>query len=359
MFFVLSGFLVSGLLFQEAISHQGAVNIWRFLLRRGFKIYPSFWVLIGVTVLLDRLFRVDYRPYAPLCELAFIQNYGRALWNHTWSLAVEEHFYISLVLFLILLTRFNRGSLAVFESVPAVAVGVLALVFVSRTFVAFRYPWDFKATVFPTHLRVDSLAFGVLLSWFYWFRGNELAGFVRRRQWQLLCGGSLLLLPPFILPLEGSRVMSSVGFVGTYLGAGMILLFAVYRPPNMGLWFRGFARMGFYSYSIYLWHAFFLRWLMPSIGRLPGCSNYSIYWTIALAGAFVFGTLAAKVVELPALHLREIYFPNTTRSESSKSMESPHADEGRGTSPGIRANIAEEVGTSGCSTASAARSQVS
>src|SRR5204863_7752623 len=51
LFFVLSGFLVSGLLFREYQRH-GSVDVVRFLIRRGFKIYPGFWVLLGATVAL-------------------------------------------------------------------------------------------------------------------------------------------------------------------------------------------------------------------------------------------------------------------------------------------------------------------
>src|SRR5436189_6436623 len=52
LFFVLSGFLVSGLLFREYLE-RGSVQIGRFLVRRAFKIYPAFWAMI-VDVLLFR-----------------------------------------------------------------------------------------------------------------------------------------------------------------------------------------------------------------------------------------------------------------------------------------------------------------
>ena len=49
LFFVLSGFLVSGLLFQEYQRH-GKIRVGRFLIRRGFKIYPSFYVFIAAVI---------------------------------------------------------------------------------------------------------------------------------------------------------------------------------------------------------------------------------------------------------------------------------------------------------------------
>src|SRR5690349_9930667 len=51
LFFVLSGFLVSGLLFRE-VQANGHARVGRFLIRRGFKIYPAFYVFLIITVVL-------------------------------------------------------------------------------------------------------------------------------------------------------------------------------------------------------------------------------------------------------------------------------------------------------------------
>ncbi len=96
LFFVLSGYLVSKLLFHEYIKF-GKINTKRFLIRRGFKIYPLFYSLTIIT-LLTNYFLGDIphikRPElnTTLNEIFFIQNYSFGLWAHTWSLAVEEHF---------------------------------------------------------------------------------------------------------------------------------------------------------------------------------------------------------------------------------------------------------------------------
>src|SRR5215472_7296705 len=49
LFFVLSGFLISGLLFPEYTT-TGAIRLRRFLIRRGLKIYPAFYLLIGMAI---------------------------------------------------------------------------------------------------------------------------------------------------------------------------------------------------------------------------------------------------------------------------------------------------------------------
>src|SRR6476469_9931494 len=94
LFFVLSGFLVSGLLFRD-YQQTGRIRAGRFLLRRGFKIYPPFWVFMLMTA---AVFGSRFPIGAYFIELGFVQNYRPTIWQHTWSLAVEEHFYLLLAL---------------------------------------------------------------------------------------------------------------------------------------------------------------------------------------------------------------------------------------------------------------------
>src|SRR5207249_3526564 len=97
LFFVISGFLISGLLFSENEKH-GKVDFLRFFIRRGFKIYPLFYTLIGLTLLVYYFFDISFSYKNLLPELFFFQNYFAGLYLHTWSLALEEHFYILLII---------------------------------------------------------------------------------------------------------------------------------------------------------------------------------------------------------------------------------------------------------------------
>jgi peptidoglycan/LPS O-acetylase OafA/YrhL len=95
LFFVLSGFLVSSLLFKEQI-RTGSVDMWRFLIRRGFKIYPAFWCMLRFTLTVQNMQGTPPNTQTLLGELLFLQNYLGGIWPHTWSLAVEEHFYLGI-----------------------------------------------------------------------------------------------------------------------------------------------------------------------------------------------------------------------------------------------------------------------
>ena len=74
LFFVLSGFLVSGLLFAE-LQSRGAVSPLRFYVRRGFKIYPAFYVLVAVSVVLLPIVGWPVSAGRLLAEIFFVQNF--------------------------------------------------------------------------------------------------------------------------------------------------------------------------------------------------------------------------------------------------------------------------------------------
>jgi peptidoglycan/LPS O-acetylase OafA/YrhL len=119
LFFVLSGFLISGLLFSE-YKRNGRIGMRRFFIRRGMKIYPAFYVMLLTTFIVAGAYGVHV-PLAPwLREIFFVQNYKHAIWRHTWSLAVEEHFYIMLPLFLLVLTKVSRKRVDPFGAIPFV-----------------------------------------------------------------------------------------------------------------------------------------------------------------------------------------------------------------------------------------------
>ena len=101
LFFVLSGFLVSGLLFREYIKF-GNIKPMRFLIRRGYKIYPIYYLSVFI-YLTPYLLNGNFPLWKLLHESIFIQNYTKGLGYinpASWSIAVEEHFYLSFVLIL-------------------------------------------------------------------------------------------------------------------------------------------------------------------------------------------------------------------------------------------------------------------
>jgi peptidoglycan/LPS O-acetylase OafA/YrhL len=303
LFFVLSGFLVSGLLFKEHL-RSGRIRPGRFYLRRGLKIYPNFYTMLAVTSAALAWAHVPVEPRNVLHEVVFVQNYLPAAWwgrEHAWSLAIEEHFYFLLPPVLMLLLRWGPFRRTPVRWAAAIAA-TLGVALLAVRWAMVRSGAEAADVLFLTHTRLDALAFGVALAVLWHFAPARVA-VVRRFRWVLLVVGLLLTAPCYLLSNEHPFILT-LGLTLNYLGYGMLLA-AVLTLPRLLPRPLGpaLAYVGFYSYSIYLWHLPFLAVVRNAFGdRAPGVALF-------YAGSIVLGVLVAKLVELPALRLRERWFP--------------------------------------------------
>jgi peptidoglycan/LPS O-acetylase OafA/YrhL len=309
LFFVLSGFLVSGLLFQEYKS-RSSVNISRFLIRRGFKIYPGFWVLIAVTAVPRIAAGAPLEIHQLISEGLFIQSYVEGLWEHTWSLAVEEHFYLLLALMTACLLRSRRSDRDdPFAPIPLtfLAVAFICIGFRTRNAVL---PFSMLTHVFPTHIRVDGLFFGVLLSYCWHFKGLATNEWLARRSAWLFGAGVILLLPAFMFEHERTPWIPVAGLTVFYLGSGALLLAMLYTPMPDSRAVQCLATVGTFSYSIYLWHLPVQIWLIPMIeGAIGAPLHWYAYAAVYLVGAMLLGIEAGRLIEYPALRIRDRLYP--------------------------------------------------
>ena len=325
LFFVLSGFLISGLLFAE-YKKLGGIHYGRFLIRRGFKIYPAFYVMIFATLILQLVKHEQIRWFLYFPEVLFYQSYtSERMWDHTWSLAVEEHFYLilPLLLSLILITRASRNVPDPFRLLPLLwsiaAVSCLS----ARYYLAYvlGQTYDWGSIVYPTHLRIDSLLFGVFLGYLHHFRPHLLHQIASIR-WQPRLALTLvatILLSTCVFSSFYSPFMMSFGLTALYLGFGAVIVLSIYAYPRETKWGGAaslFSRIvdllswiGMYSYSIYLWHFLIarnctvvLRLFWPNIGPV------ALFWAYILL-SIGLGIALAKLIEYPALRLRDRLFP--------------------------------------------------
>jgi peptidoglycan/LPS O-acetylase OafA/YrhL len=308
LFFVLSGFLVSGLLFREH-ARNGHIAPGRFLLRRGFKIYPAFYFFLGASVLLRWRAGDAVTTNQILREGLFVQNYGQGVWTHTWSLAVEEHFYLLLAGLFVLLTA--RQTKEPFRRLSAFCTGLTALVVALRVVTYYVVPYSYQAWWFPTHLRVDSLLFGVLLAYYY-HRNPAFIEAVSRAAGRIALAGFALLVVSQSIPIP--LLSYAVGPCLVYVGFGAILVAWLSRSSQrrraIGPVASAVAFVGSFSYSIYLWHTAVFAFGGLLIRKLVGSPGFYAMWLFEVGAAVSFGVLTARLVEMPALRLRDRWFPS-------------------------------------------------
>ncbi len=299
LFFVLSGFLVSGLLFREYQSTQH-VRAGRFLLRRGLKIYPQFYFFIAAMLVFAYFQGSAPRFGQAAAELAFVQNYAAGIWGHTWSLAVEEHFYLLLTLFIVLLAR--RGGASPFRLLPAwIAVSCLAILGLRLVTWKLHPQVSLYGNVFPSHLRIDSLLAGVLAAYYQTFRREDLAAWMRRAgEWAPRV--SILLLSPVLFLDREHPFMVTVGFSLVSLGFLLLLLSVLHPVKPAGVpsrASRAMGRLAQLSYGFYLWHGAVLVYAPVHGLSIP------LAMTITFGASLSLAFATTRLIEIPVLRWRD------------------------------------------------------
>jgi peptidoglycan/LPS O-acetylase OafA/YrhL len=285
VFFVLSGFLITTLLAAER-ARTGRVRLRAFYRRRAYRILPPYGVMLAVATLLSALGVVSITRGALVSAAVFGWNYSPAAsgwWlGHTWSLAIEEQFYLLWPLAFVLL-GLRRGRVALVSF--AVAAPAIRLVT--------WYEWPVLRGQVPAmfHTRGDALAVGCLLALAWPDPRTHLLldRLVARR---------VHLVALAYLPL--SWVLTRVWKAGWLTGAGftldavaiaLLVAYVVVHPPRW-LTSRAVVHVGLVSYSLYLWQQWFLK---P--GELPV--------PLGLVCAFAAAEVSWRLVERPALALRQ------------------------------------------------------
>lgn len=314
LFFALSGYLIGGLILDELRNH-GSLDVTRFLVRRGFKLYPAYFIFIGYLVVIpsaktlmaggDTLvtFGVKLRDFTP--NFLFIQNYvGSNPAAHTWSLAVEEHFYLMLPFLVLWLHR--TGRIRWLCTIGLLSPAIFTLVRYLCEKLGDPYVQDMAAT----HLRLDGLALGVGL--------RALKEYSPLRFSRLGLGRWLWLVLGVTLVLQRSSV-----FPATACGSALILLGAVHLSARdfgfVARWGYPIVQMlgwvGLHSYSIYLWHVTAMGIVsgkLLSILQLDTSQTapWFLHRTLLCISIILIGWVLARVVEWPALRIRDRWFPS-------------------------------------------------
>jgi peptidoglycan/LPS O-acetylase OafA/YrhL len=254
-----------------------------------------------------------------LPNLLHIQNYvldSRRPVGQSWSLAVEEHFYLVLPLFLWLVWRFRRATSL---SLPAIPLTAFFLCVVCALFrlIGFYNP---GTNFFATHMRIDSLFWGVMLAYLFHFKPEKLKLLMHNRALLILLG-LVLLSPMILLERSSSAFMRSAGLTMLSWGYGCLLLAFVYTPLGEGVAgkfmanpvARFIAWIGVHSYTIYLWFGILgnkpTEAIFRRLPQLPSSINWLCQFSTFLILSILGGVIMFKIFDSPVLKLRDRFFP--------------------------------------------------
>jgi peptidoglycan/LPS O-acetylase OafA/YrhL len=301
VFFVISGYLITSLISTEM--HQGTYSITNFYVRRARRIFPALFFMCAVTALLVLLFCLPSDAERFSSALAAATLFGSNIYFyltadyfaaaaetrpllHTWSLAVEEQFYIFFPLILLLVRRhFGRRERLIMVVLALLSLG--ASIWLVRT--------DQAGAFYLLHARAWELLLGGLLALgvFPPIRSRLLAG-VLGLVGLALIGGSVLLYRenmPFpglaaLAPCIGAALLIHTGKDASLLTAQALSL----APARF---------IGLISYSLYLWHwpvAVISRYVAFWYGWDP---DLKLHKLAVLALSFAAAVLSWYFVERP------------------------------------------------------------
>lgn len=291
LFFVLSGFLITTILIEEKVT-SGRIDIWQFYLQRFFRLVPALL-----------LFLVVYACFAPLVwpgephlrdaalAAAYVSNYTYPISGdpgyirHTWSLAVEEQFYLIWPIATVLLLK-SRSP-----------IFILCLIWSIITLYRLSLAaGDWIDYYFPLHTHASGLIAGAILALLFKnesFKPRPLFGWISL---------AIIVLLAFAAYIKKSTLtitfaeVATVGLVASIMANRGCGKFTVLTARPMVL-------VGKLSYGLYLWHfpiAYYLRQETTQLASIFGtlllsfvCALIS-YWTVEKWGRSVKASLRRR-----------------------------------------------------------------
>ena len=324
IFFVLSGFLIGGILIKTLEKKRGEKNILlNFWIRRWFRTIPNYFLILIILLILNILFKEGFRFTAkiPLAYFTFSQNLFSphpGLFPEAWSLSIEEWFYLLIPL---IISAFMFLKKSVKTSIFYTAFSVLIVVTLFRLYRYNSLPievlsdfkqgqWDsgFRKQVIT---RLDALMYGML---------GAFMQFYYREYWlkykkTLLCLGLFLfLVVKFLInPNVSYGSLYSCVFSFSVISFSTLLLLPFlsdFRGNNTKLVHKTITKISLISYSLYLTNQSIVQfWILDKISWDTITTNYQVmifaryflYWFLTISLSLIL----YKFFEIPMMNLRD------------------------------------------------------
>lgn len=311
LFFVLSGFLIGGILLNIYQSNKsfGIRTIGNFWIRRWFRTLPNYYLVLvlNIIVVYFGIIKEDFSQFNWKFFL-FLQNFSASFtgffWE-SWSLSIEEWFYLLFPVILLIFSLLNFFLKKKYVFLSAIIIFLL-IPFLLRFYKASQFEVDqfwlgtkiYKVVIF----RIDSIALGVFAAfikhWYpeIWFKGRNISFIIG-------IAFSYFILYTNWLP---NTFISKV-FVIFFQSVGCFLLLSKFDSIKKAplLITKIVTHISLISYSMYLLNLALVSEVIsanfPPQGTLSAWGLYGIYWIAVL----VFSTVLYKYYEKPMTDLRD------------------------------------------------------
>ncbi|HEY6900809.1 MAG TPA: acyltransferase [Puia sp.] len=303
VFFALSGFLITRILLIEQ-EKFGQINLKNFYIRRFLRLLPPLVVFFTLVFVLMRTHRIDESRTSLLYSFFYLYNFvpnGIYISElaHTWSLAVEEQFYFTWPLFLLLL----RPRKSLYIGMLLIGLCIVAKVVLPGMSVSYFYRtnrWFFPA-VAP--IIIGSMS-AILLAEY-----KQLPQLIAGKYRLCLAAALVFFLSPLYLPDS----LVDYAYMFQAIAASLLLAILLLCPDialSKFLGWRPLVYIGKISYSLYVFQGLFLR-------NAPGGPLLIHKFPLNILLTFIVAILSYHFVETPILRLKEKFV--TREKKTSKS----------------------------------------
>lgn len=300
VFFVISGYLITRIISREM--EEGTFTFARFYERRARRIFPALFAVLAVTLIAGYflLLPSDYSGTlrGALGTLFFASNI--VFWRdmaagyfaatdaglnpllHTWSLAVEEQFYVFFPILLLVCYRyFRRHIVLILIGCAVVSLVGAALLVQSKSVAVF----------FLSPFRAWELLVGSLLAL------NAVPAIRSRAVREAVAGAGLLAILIACFVYNAKTTFPGLAALAPVLGAAAIMHAGASGPSFAGrlLQWRPVVYIGLISYSLYLWHWPLIVLVRYAIGMEP----ITPYIPVLFAASLALGSLSYHFIEQP------------------------------------------------------------
>jgi len=289
IFFVISGFLITYLLLIER-KKTGSINLKQFYIRRTIRLFPAFYFFVICIAIANYFQLIELRSGDLFHASTYTMNFhhDRAWWlNHTWSLAVEEQFYLLWPLLLMFIGH-KKSYVAAFVVILAVPL--------IRTVMWYGFDASPSAMTREFQAVADALATGCILAYAYkknikmpncfktiWFHAVPLLMFIVPM--------ILMKINPAFFYIIGQSFINicAAVIIWRYMGVRKGLPFQLLNLKPV-IWLGGL------SYSLYLWQEPFLNsWVQ----------EWYASWPLNIILTLIFAVFSYYIIEKPFMQLRK------------------------------------------------------
>jgi peptidoglycan/LPS O-acetylase OafA/YrhL len=313
LFFVLSGYLIGNQLLAP-VARGESLSLKTFFARRLLRTLPNYYVVLAVYLLLPHS-AIWGKTMAPAWRyLTFTQNFGLKYgetFTHSWSLCIEEQFYLVLPLAVLALVRPSRSPRLLWCALlAAIGAGIA-----TRGISFMNGQEAFSAPAYySTFARFDELLPGVAIAMLKNFHPG-LFGRILKHGNALLAAGIAMA----VAVLYGVRYDAPNLFLTSTFGFSLVaisfalLTLAALSPHSLlnRLRIPGATSLALWSYAVYLVHKPVFMALRPELERRGIDPAAPLTIVAVMAAGILGGWLLYRLVETPFMRLRARWFPAT------------------------------------------------